>query len=149
MALAKHFEEITERRAANKAAIIFEYQHPQANSKRGERLSREMVLALKVPNPPRLKLTVLSRVGFLTKRKAAETLGVPSFNLLNLDDVHGGMLVTADHLFISEAKVADGLTRYEPGIVVSRLIKERAQRPGWDPRLMSGVIAPRLWPLGS
>jgi hypothetical protein len=149
MALAKHFEEITERRVANKAAIIFEYQHPQANTKRGERLSREMVLALKVPNPPRLKVTVLSRVGFLTKQEAAEILGAPSFKLLNLDDLHGGMLVTDHHLFISEAKVADGLTRYEPGIVVSRLIEERAQRPGWDPRLMRGVIAPRLHPLGS
>jgi hypothetical protein len=33
-ALAKHYEEITERLSANEARIIYEYQHPQANVKR-------------------------------------------------------------------------------------------------------------------
>ena len=63
-------------------------------------------------------------VGFLAKGEAAKRLGVFEFELLDLDN-YGGMFVRADHLFISETKVVDGLRRYAPEALLNGLLNER------------------------
>ena len=116
----KHHEKIAERNRDNHALYIDEWDYPRAGSKAvisaapdcppdswfreviresKERLSREKVLVYKLDEPQARG----SLVGFLTKGEAAETLRVFEFELLDLERF-GGMLVRADHLFISDTK---------------------------------------------
>jgi hypothetical protein len=151
MALAKYYEDIVDQRRANGVAIMFDYQHPQENIRRAaltgssechlmppselaeirlwlqqenkeceERLAREQMLIFKL-NEQRTKALP---VGFLPKREAAKTIGVFKFELLELDN-YGGMFVRADHLFISQTKVVEGLRRYAPEALLNGLLNER------------------------
>lgn len=91
-----------------------------------ERLAREKVALYKL-NEQR---TFMKPVGYMTKGEAINVArGAIGGELLDLDNVYGGMFVRADHLFISENKLVDGLRRYgsdvEPGVLISRLIDER------------------------
>jgi hypothetical protein len=50
---------------------------------------------------------------------------VIEFELLDLDAV-GGMFIRADHLFISETKVEDGLRRFAPEALLNGLLNRGA-----------------------
>jgi hypothetical protein len=73
-----------------------------------KRLESEMVLAYRA-NKER---TVATNVGFITKAEAVKTTGAPFGWLLDLDSIWGGSLVFGDHLYISEAKLAQSVQRY-------------------------------------
>ncbi len=144
MALAKHHEEIGERRRENNARIIDEFDYPRATSQSAEwaaiphgevirlrlwvqrvnreceeRLSREMLVVYKL-NKQR---TILTPLGYMPKAEAVKTARwVAGGELLDLDDLYGGIFIRADHLFISETKFLQGLnsrplrSQFERGI---------------------------------
>jgi hypothetical protein len=88
-----------------------------------ERLAREMTVMYTL-NEPRDR--VLS-VEYLTKQDAAANARtvVPG-ELLDLDDVYGGVMVRGTYIFVSEKAVEDGLQRYAPDDLLNGLIHERA-----------------------
>ena len=59
------------------------------------------------------------------------SLGVPRSeapcpcDLLDLDNLHGGMLVRAGYVFVSETAPTEGLRKYEPARLLNGLIEER------------------------
>jgi hypothetical protein len=137
MALAKHAEEIAERRARNNARVIFEYQYPHGNAlpaakaapsvqpdekiialrewvhrairESNERLAREMVALYRLDE----QHSELVPVGYMTKGEAAKVARrvVPG-ELLDLDTYYGGMFVRAGYLFVSEATLLRAIDQY-------------------------------------
>jgi hypothetical protein len=100
----------------------------KVNKEYEERLARENVVVFKL-NEQRTSMTL---VGYMTKEEAAKAApGIIAGELLELDN-YGGMFVRADHLFISENKIAEGLNRYGPdvtlGALIDHLIDERNER---------------------
>jgi hypothetical protein len=101
----------------------------QTNKECEERLAREKVLVYKL-NEQR---TWMTPVGYITKGEAANVVRwvVPG-ELLDLDGLYGGMFIRADHLFISENLILDGLQRHGSNItagnLVNRLIDERCSQ---------------------
>lgn len=89
-----------------------------------ERLAREMTVMYTL-NEPRDRILAAK---YLTKQEAAELAPtvVPG-ELLDLDEMYGGVMVRGRHIFVSEDAIADGLTRYEPEELLNGLIHERAE----------------------
>lgn len=89
-----------------------------------ERLAREMTVMYTL-NEPRDRILAAK---YLTKQEAAELapMVVPG-ELLDLDEMYGGVMVRGRHIFVSEDAIADGLTRYEPEELLNGLIHERAE----------------------
>lgn len=84
-----------------------------------ERSAREHVLVYKY-NKERTEATCL---GYMTKAKAVKVVRfVAGGELLDLDNRHGGILAYVGHLYISEAKLADGISRYGTDISVNDLV---------------------------
>lgn len=153
MALAKHYEEIIERRARNGARVIFEYQHSSKPFSGGdttgapspavsriialrawmrrvtkecnERLAREMTAVYKLTKLDGHRVEA-SPVGYMTKGEAAKLVRrvVPG-ELLDLDN-YGGMFVRADHLFISEGRFMEGIERYGDDVLEGLLREKKA-----------------------
>ena len=90
----------------------------KVNKECEERLSRENVVVYKL-NKQR---TMAELVGYMTKGEAAKAVRevVPG-ELLDLDN-YGGIFIRADHLFISETKAIDGLSRCGPDATTGELI---------------------------
>lgn len=88
-----------------------------------ERLAREMTLMCTL-NEPRDRVLAAK---YLTKHDAAEAARtvVPG-ELLDLDDVYGGVMVRGTYIFVSEKAIEDGLQRYTPEDLLDGLIHERA-----------------------
>lgn len=147
MALAKHHEEIIERRSRNGALIVYEYQHSSGDRRAAEprspldlspekwaevrafvheinerckqRYATEMTLLYKL-NKER---TIATGIGFMTKGEASEIAdGVLSCEILDLDNVYGGIMVRADYLFISKAKLEAGLLKHGTGLTLNDLL---------------------------
>jgi len=98
----------------------------KTNKECEERLAAEMV-AFFALNAERTRATY---VGYVSKGEAGKVVrGIVRGELLDLDPHYAGIFVRANHLFISESKLVDGIHRY-PNIdvwdVISRLIAERA-----------------------
>ncbi len=137
---AKYQEDIIERRGENRAAIEFEYLHPQTNVRRAMPVERVGVRS--VPPPyvfskealaciqqwnervkerlAREKVVVFTlnesnrfvQVQYLVKDKAAEISGAPGGMLLDLDGIYDGITRWFHHLFISDDLVVDGIQRH-------------------------------------
>ncbi len=93
MALAKHGEEISERRTANGAAIIYEYQHPQANGRR-----RKTDMAEKSANPYLLSPEELKEAREAIRRinqKCEERMASEMTLLCKWEEHDKGVVVTA------------------------------------------------------
>jgi hypothetical protein len=93
-----------------------------------ERLAREKVLVFKL-NEQR---TLMTTIGYMTKDEASKVAWIAGGELLDLDDLYGGMFVRADHFFISENKLLDAERRYgsglELGVLIDYLLSERTER---------------------
>jgi hypothetical protein len=87
-----------------------------------ERLARELVVLFTLNEARDL---VLGKQ-YITKGEAAEIAYTPGGDILDLDDIYGGLLVRGRYIFISETAVIDGLKRYEPDSLLNGLIHERA-----------------------
>lgn len=150
MALAKHQEEIIERRGRNGARIVYEYQYPHGNAddtrsanpfgytpekmaelrafvrkvtqECEERLSKEMTLVYKLND----ERTCAFPLGYMTKGEAAGKAPVVlGGELLDLDNMYGGLLVRHGYIFVSDAKLEHGLRRYPRESLLSGLIDEK------------------------
>lgn len=101
----------------------------ETNKECEERLASEMVLVFRLND----QRTFMIRVGYMSKAQAVKTVRwVAAGDLLDLDNLYSGIFIRADHLFITENKIADGLRRYgseiEPRDFINRLITERADQ---------------------
>jgi hypothetical protein len=87
-----------------------------------ERLAREMTVMYTL-NEPRDRVLAAQ---YLTKHDAAAIARtvVPG-ELLDLDDVYGGVMVRGTYIFVSEMAIEDGLTRYQPEDLLNGLIYDR------------------------
>jgi hypothetical protein len=156
MALAKHHEEIIERRCENGARTLFEYQHPQVRQHpnagrpirqfptRDEMIGawetfRQVFQKNKQKYHRRLAQETtflfkfnaggigLSESKYLTKGEAIKLTGVPWGQILDLESIYGGLLLHGSYLFIAEAKVTDALRRYGSDFTLSTLIDDIAE----------------------
>jgi len=93
----------------------------QTNKKCRERLAQEMTMVYTLSE----QIDVLS-AQYLSKGEAAEMTGVvlPG-ELLDLDEIHRGLLVRGSYIFVSELALKKGLKRYGPVELLNGLIDER------------------------
>jgi hypothetical protein len=87
-----------------------------------ERLAREKVVLCTL-NEARDQVI---RKQYITKDEASRIAPVPGGDILDLEDVYGGMLVRGRYLLISESAVVEGLKKYGSDDLINGLIKERA-----------------------
>jgi hypothetical protein len=157
VALAKHYEEICERRAANGAWIVFDYQYPvvvhpsecvlsrlnlsfeekravrafarKANAMCSDQLSREKAFLYQI-NKPRTEAIFLGYLPKITAANIART--IPPGCILDLDNAFGGALLHEDYLFVSGLRFVRTLRRCEGDVrkakLVENLISEGAYR---------------------
>jgi len=158
MALAKHHEEIAEKRSNNGARIIYDYQLPQGyrrdeeptasslfsippeelkaaraflkriNDECQQRLANEKAMVFRL-NKERTRMWF---VGYMTKGEASK-ISYEAFDILDLDNVYGGMYVRADHLFVSENRLIEGVNTYgwndDPFELINKLLQEKRPAP--------------------
>jgi hypothetical protein len=66
----------------------------------------------------------LSTGEYFTKGEAAKLTGVSGGELLDTDNLYGGIFGRTGYLFISEKRVFDGIHRYGSGVTVAALIDD-------------------------
>ena len=95
----------------------------QINKECNERLASEKTLMYTL-NEARDRILGIQ---YLTKHDAAEAArAVVPGDLLDLDDVYGGVMVRGAFIFVSDQAAEDGLQRYTPNDLLNGIIHERA-----------------------
>jgi len=89
-----------------------------------ERLANEMTVVYTL-NKQRTRIL---KVEYVTKAEATEVAPVAGGELLDLDQIFGGVLVRGCYVFVSDQALEDGLTRYRPHELLDGLISERLRR---------------------
>jgi hypothetical protein len=161
MALTSLLADIIERRCADGARVISEYQpslrgrwpvdprpkgeRPMQQSPTKEEWMRAWGIILQVvqKHEQRYQLrlaeemtfffkfnadrTELSDGKYLTKGEASQLTGAPWGQILDLEQMFGGVLVWGSYLFIAEAKVMDAFRRYGSDLTLSHMINDIAE----------------------
>lgn len=87
-----------------------------------ERLAREMTL-LYTLNAKRDRILGAQ---YLIKAAAADVASVVPGDLLDLDEIYGGLMVQGVYVLVSDQTLARGLRKYRPEALLGGLIAERA-----------------------